>query len=260
MTIQDLQILYAKSSKVSAVANVVGDGSIKNIFLDGLVASSAPLVFAALAQRQSATFLFLLNDADEAGYFYHDLTQLMGDSRVLFFPSSFRRAVKYGQRDSASEILRTEVLAAINAQTARKKNDEPLYIVTHPEAVAELVVSRSQLDDRTLSLSVGQTIDVRDVVKNLLDYGFSEVDYVYEPGQFARRGSIIDVFSFSCEYPFRIDFFGDDIDSIRTFEVDTQLSNERTDHVQGEENTSARLLARKHGDSIARHAVCGREG
>ena len=106
MTIQDLQILYAKSSKVSAVANVVGDGSIKNIFLDGLVASSAPLVFAALAQRQSATFLFLLNDADEAGYFYHDLTQLMGDSRVLFFPSSFRRAVKYGQRDSASEILR----------------------------------------------------------------------------------------------------------------------------------------------------------
>lgn len=231
MTIQDLQILYAKSSKVSAVANVVGDGSIKNIFLDGLVASSAPLVFAALAQRQSATFLFLLNDADEAGYFYHDLTQLMGDSRVFFFPSSFRRAVKYGQRDSASEILRTEVLAAINAQTARKKNDEPLYIVTHPEAVAELVVSRSQLDDRTLSLSVGQTIDVRDVVKNLLDYGFSEVDYVYEPGQFARRGSIIDVFSFSCEYPFRIDFFGDDIDSIRTFEVDTQLSNERREQI-----------------------------
>ena len=231
MTIQDLQILYAKSSKVSAVANVVGDGSIRNIFLDGLVASSAPLVFAALAQRQSATFLFLLNDADEAGYFYHDLTQLMGDSRVLFFPSSFRRAVKYGQRDSASEILRTEVLAAINAQTARKKNDEPLYIVTHPEAVAELVVSRSQLDDRTLSLSVGQTIDVRDVVKNLLDYGFSEVDYVYEPGQFARRGSIIDVFSFSCEYPFRIDFFGDDIDSIRTFEVDTQLSNERREQI-----------------------------
>ena len=231
MTIQDLQILYAKSSKVSAVANVVRDGSIKNIFLDGLVASSAPLVFAALAQRQSATFLFLLNDADEAGYFYHDLTQLMGDSRVLFFPSSFRRAVKYGQRDSASEILRTEVLAAINAQTARKKNDEPLYIVTHPEAVAELVVSRSQLDDRTLSLSVGQTIDVRDVVKNLLDYGFSEVDYVYEPGQFARRGSIFDVFSFSCEYPFRIDFFGDDIDSIRTFEVDTQLSNERREQI-----------------------------
>ena len=231
MTIQDLKILYAKSSKVSAMAKVVGDVSVKNVFLDGLVASSAPLAFAAMALRQPATVLFLLNDADEAGYFYHDLTQLMGDSCVLFFPSSFRRAVKYGQRDSASEILRTEALAAINAQTARKKSDQPLYIVTHPEAVAELVVSRSQLDDRTLSLGVGQTIEVREVVKTLLDYGFSEVDYVYEPGQFARRGSIIDVFSFSCEYPFRIDFFGDDIDSIRTFEVDTQLSSERRERI-----------------------------
>lgn len=210
------------------MAKAVGDVRMKNIFLDGLVASSAPIVFASLALRKPATVLFVLNDADEAGYFYHDLTQIMGDKKVLFFPSSYRRAVKYGQRDAASEILRTEVLSAINANGVQ----EALYIVSHPEAMAELVVSRNNLDDRTLPLRNGETIDLAEIVKTLREYGFNEVDYVYEPGQFARRGSILDVFSYSCEYPFRIDFFGDDIDSIRTFEVDTQLSRDRREQVE----------------------------
>ena len=228
MTIQELQQLYAKSPKVAALAKAMGDVRTKNIFLDGLVASSAPLVFASLALRKPTTILFVLNDADEAGYFYHDLTQIMGDKKVLFFPSSFRRAVKYGQRDAASEILRTEVLSAINAN----EEQSVLYVVSHPEAMAELVVSRSRLDDRTLPLRNGETIDLTEIVKTLREYGFNEVDYVYEPGQFARRGSILDVFSFSCEYPFRIDFFGDDIDSIRTFEVDSQLSRDKRDQVE----------------------------
>ena len=228
MTIQELQQLYSRSPKVAALAKAVGDVRMKNIFLDGLVASSAPIVFASLALRKPATVLFVLNDADEAGYFYHDLTQIMGDKKVLFFPSSYRRAVKYGQRDAASEILRTEVLSAINANGGQ----EALYIVSHPEAMAELVVSRNNLDDRTLPLRNGETIDLAEIVKTLREYGFNEVDYVYEPGQFARRGSILDVFSYSCEYPFRIDFFGDDIDSIRTFEVDTQLSRDRREQVE----------------------------
>ena len=230
MTIQDLQKLYSKSPKVAALGKAVEDVKLKNIFLDGLVASSAPLAFAAMALKTTTTMLFVLNDADEAGYFYHDLTQIMGEKNVLFFPSSYRRAIKYGQRDSASEILRTEVLSAIMA--SKETKGESLYVVTHPEAIAELVVSRQKLDERTLQLHTDETIDVSDIVKTLRQFGFREVDYVYEPGQFARRGSIIDVYSYSCEYPFRIDFFGDDIDSIRTFEVDTQLSRDKRSSIE----------------------------
>ena len=172
--------------------------------------------------------MFILQDADEAGYFYHDLTQLMGQERVLFYPSTYRRAVKYGQRDAANEILRTEVLSRLSSRTA---GDGALYIVTSPEAVSELVVSRTRLDERTLSLHVGQTVDLVEVVKTLRGYGFQEQDYVYEPGQFALRGSILDVYSFSSELPFRIDFFGDEIDTVRTFEVQDQLSRTKCDSV-----------------------------
>ena len=171
--------------------------------------------------------LFVLQDAEEAGYFYHDLTQLMGTSDVLFFPSSYRRAVKYAQRDPASEILRMEVLSRI-----MRKALSTLYVVSYPEALAELVVSKKNLDARTLVLEKDQTIAVADIEKTLHKFGFHEVDYVYEPGQFALRGSILDVYSFSCEYPYRVDFFGDDIDSIRTFEVEDQLSREQCDHIE----------------------------
>ncbi len=171
--------------------------------------------------------LFVLQDAEEAGYFYHDLTQLMGTSDVLFFPSSYRRAVKYAQRDPASEILRMEVLSRI-----MRKALSTLYVVSYPEALAELVVSKKNLDARTLVLEKDQTIAVADIEKTLHEFGFHEVDYVYEPGQFALRGSILDVYSFSCEYPYRVDFFGDDIDSIRTFDVEDQLSREQCDHIE----------------------------
>ena len=219
MKIQDLCELYAQLPQVSALARAVDSAREHTISLQGLVASGAPVLFSALATRCQATVLFILQDADEAGYFYHDLTQLMGDARVLFFPSSYRRAVKYGQRDPANEILRTEVLTRVSG--------ESLYIVSCPEAVSELVVTRKSLDARTLTLHQRQAVDVATVMDTLREFGFREVDYVYEPGQYALRGSILDVYSFSCEYPYRFDFFGDEIDSIRTFEVDSQLSRER---------------------------------
>lgn len=232
MDIQDLQQLYAKLPQVGALAKAVEDKSIKTVSLEGLVSSSAPMVFGSLASRSSSTLLFILQDADEAGYFYHDLTQIMGDRDVLYFPSSYRRAVKYGQRDSASEILRTEVLAKVNKGASAAAANTSLFIVSYPEAIAELVVSRKRLDSRTIELSKKQTIDVMQVIKTLRDFGFTEQDYVYEPGQFALRGSILDVYSFSCEFPYRIDFFGNDIDSIRTFEVETQLSRDKCDSIK----------------------------
>ncbi len=220
MNIQELQQLYAHKPQVSALAKAIEKTSLQTISLDGLLASSAPMVFSALALKSSARLLFIMQDAEEAGYFYHDLCQVMGEQQVLFFPSSYKRAIKYGQKDPASEILRTEVL------TLRSQ-----YIVSYPEALAEMVVTRKQLDARRLTLTQDQHISVDGICKTLREYGFREVDYVYEPGQFALRGSILDVYSFSHEYPFRIDFFGDDIESIRTFEVENQLSKERCNSV-----------------------------
>ena len=238
MKIQDLLEIYAKSPQVRALADVMGKKSVKTIFLEGLMCSSAPMVFASLiakSQKPKANCtLFILQDAEEAGYFYHDLVQLLDDKQVLFFPSSYRRAVKYGQRDAANEILRTEVLAKLSEKGIVKseKFATALYIVSYPESVAELVISKKQLDNRTLVLHQGDVLDMDVTLENLRSLGFREVDYVYEPGQFALRGSILDVYSYSSEFPFRIDLFGDDIDSIRTFEVETQLSKDKCEQVE----------------------------
>ena len=265
MDIKNIQEKYGTLPQCAALAKLQEDKSTRTIFLQGLIASAAPLFFAAMANKKSHTYLFILPDADSAGYFYHDLTQIMGRDNVFFFPSSYRRAVKYGQRDAANEILRTEVLAKLNEE-CRMKNEESagasneehrmknkesanaspsqsnnssffilhssFLIVSHPEAIAELVVSKKNLDERIIKLSVGDTADIVSITHTLREFGFQETDYVYEPGQFAVRGSILDVFSFSCEYPFRIDFFGDDIDTIRTFEVQDQLSKDKKTTVE----------------------------
>lgn len=225
MTISELQQRYAKHPNTAALHNVLKDTEIKHIYCSGLQASSAPLFFSTQVATGDFPIVFILGDLEEAGYFYHDLTQILGTDNVLFFPSSFRRAIKYGHKDAANEILRTEVLSRIQKQT------KGLCIVTYPDALAEKVVSREELDNKTLKISVGECVDTEFITEVLSDYGFQYVDYVYEPGQYTMRGSIIDVFAFSSEYPFRIDFFGNEVDSIRTFEVDTQLSKEKKDSV-----------------------------
>lgn len=231
MDIQDIKQLYAKAPGMVALCKLLQENRGSNIFLQGQQASATPLLFAAVATEIKQTFLFVLQDADEAGYFYHDLTQVMGTQNVLFFPSSFKRSVKYGQRDSANEILRTEVLARVSARD--KQATESLLIVSYPEALSELVVSKQHLDERRLSLKTGQQqIDITDIAHKLREYGFQEVDYVYEPGQYSVRGSILDVYSFSCENPFRIDFFGREIDTIRTFEVQDQLSKDKLNEIE----------------------------
>lgn len=230
MKINDIKSVYGALPQCGALIQALGQDSVRTLFLQGLSASAAPVLFSTVAGKICKTVVFILQDADEAGYFYHDLTQIMGQDDVLFFPSSYRRAVKYGQRDAASEILRTEVLSRLSRRKTEKNSS--LYIVSCPEAVSELVVSKKRLDERTLTLSARQTVDLVGVQRTLRDFGFSEVDYVYEPGQFAVRGSIMDVYSFSSEWPFRIDFFGNEIDTIRTFEVQDQLSRDKRDTVE----------------------------
>jgi transcription-repair coupling factor (superfamily II helicase) len=220
MTITELQHIYAGHPNTEALRKACADQGVKTLYLGGLHASAAPLFFASQVEGEENTLVFVLNDLEEAGYFYHDLTQICGEERVLFFPSAFRRAIKYGQKDAANEILRTEVLS-------RLQKGDPVAVVTYPEAMAEKVVSVEQLHEHTLTLRVGERVGTDFVTDTLVAYGFERVDYVYEPGQFALRGSIIDVFSFASEYPYRIDFFGDEVDSIRTFQVENQLSKEK---------------------------------
>ncbi|AVM58931.1 transcription-repair coupling factor [Bacteroides heparinolyticus] len=221
MTITELQHLYAAHPNVEGMSRLLENSSVRHLYCGGLCASAASLFSSVLVERRMAPFVFILGDLEEAGYFYHDLTQILGAGRVLFFPSSFRRAIKYGQRDAANEILRTEVLSRL------QKKEEDFCVVTYPDALAEKVVSRQELDEKTLKLNAGERVDMGFITEVLRSYGFEYADYVYEPGQYAVRGSIIDVFSFSSEFPFRIDFFGDEVESIRTFEVETQLSKER---------------------------------
>ena len=225
MTLQDIAKLYGRSPQANALVDLLKKKSVHSLFLQGLVCSSASMFFGSMKTRLKRSVLFVLDDADEAGYFYHDLTQMLGQESVFFFPSSYRRAVKYGQRDAANEILRTEVLARLSA-------GNPIFIVSYPDALAELVVSKQHLDEKILKLSVGQQIPQVDVVHQLRDFKLQEVDYVYEPGQFAVRGSIIDVYSYSCEFPFRIDFFGDEIDTIRTFSIEDQLSRDKRESIE----------------------------
>ena len=189
------------------------------------------MIFAALAQqkkKQASPWFFILNDEEEAGYFYHDLRQLCGDENVLFFPSSYRRAAKYARRDAANDILRTEVL---NRLTTQETTERPLMIVTFPAAITEKVAAKKTLTEQSFTIKEGDTFDLTKLSEKLLELGFRRCDYVYEPGEFAVRGSILDVFSFSSEHPYRIDFFGDDVESLRTFEVQTQLSAERRSEV-----------------------------
>ena len=234
MELKDILPLYAAHPQVAGLGAMLERKAPDTVFCEGLHASAAPVVFAALAQRPKINrpFLFLLNDEEEAGYFYHDLVQLLGEDRALFFPSTYRRAVKYAQRDAANEILRTETLNRLTQLTAPPQAsntpaDRSVYVVSYPAAVAQRIASGKAISARSVRLAEGRTFDLTELGSRLRELGFKRRDYVYEPGEYAVRGSILDVYSFSSEYPYRVDFFGDEIDSIRTFEVQTQLSRDR---------------------------------
>jgi transcription-repair coupling factor (superfamily II helicase) len=225
--------LFASHPLIKAALSLLGQSQTP-LFLSGLHGSAGSVVSATLFAESARHFLCILNDPEEAGYFYHDCCQVLDDDSVLFFPSGFKRNIRYGQKDPACEILRTEVLDRLSV------GEKPCLIVTYPEALSEKVVSCNALQANTLTVSQGEKINTAFVEEVLESYGFEWVDYVYEPGQYAVRGSIIDVFSFSGEYPFRIDFFGDEVESLRTFDVETQLSKEKL--------TSISIISMQSGD------------
>ena len=188
--------------------------------LSGLLGSALSFVIRSVFKKTELPFLIVLNNKEEAAYYLNDLEQMIGEQDVLFYPGSFRRPYQIEETDNANVLLRAEVLNRINS---RKK---PAIIVTYPEALFEKVVTRKELDKNTLKVAVGDKISIDFINEVLFEYEFKRVDFITEPGEFSVRGGIVDVFSFSNDNPYRIEFFGDEVESIRTFDVATQLSIE----------------------------------
>ena len=220
MSKQEIVNQYAKSAKSLEVLKQIQQD--KNHFqITNLVGSSLSFVISETFKKVNKTYLLILNDKEEAAYFLNDLEHLIGHKNVLFYPGSYRRPYQIDETDNANVLLRSEVLNRINS---RKK---PAIIVTYPEALFEKVVTKKELEKNTLKLSVSENVSLDFVNEVLFEYHFNRVDFVTEPGDFSVRGGIIDVFSFSNDEPFRIEFFGDEVDSIRTLDIETQLSKEK---------------------------------
>lgn len=219
LTIEEAGALFATDTKLKALEQLTDNKKISRASLVGLKGSAAAVLLGRLASK-GKRMIVVADDADTAGYLYHDLSRIAAEREIAFFPSGYRRHIKYGRVDAPQQILRAETLDGW-------MNGDVTTIITYPAALAERVPMKEELKKNTLSLSTRKTMDIEEIEQKLWDLGFRRVDYVYEPGQFARRGSILDVFSYSNELPYRIDFFDDEIDSIRTFNVETQLSEQR---------------------------------
>ncbi|WP_310558480.1 transcription-repair coupling factor [Flavobacterium sp.] len=211
---------YENSTKVKQISDSLLQADPK-IQLNGLIGSSLSFVVQSLFKKTEKPFLLILNDKEEAAYYLNDLEQMIGEQDVLFYPGSYRRPYQIEDTDNANVLLRAEVLNRINS---RKK---PAIIVTYPEALFEKVVTRKELDKNTLKVSIGDKISIDFINEVLFEYEFKRVDFITEPGEFSVRGGIVDVFSFSNDNPYRIEFFGNEVDTIRSFDVETQLSIEK---------------------------------
>ena len=190
----------------------------KSIHLNGLTGSLASIIGAACFNLSGKASIFILNDKEEAAYFHNDLEQFIPENDLLFYPGSYRRPYQIEETDNANILMRAEVL---NRLSSRRK---PSCIVTYPDAIFEKVITKKELNKNTLKLSVGEGISIDFLNETMFEYGFEYSDFVSEPGQFAIRGGIVDIFSFSNEHPYRIEFFGDEVESIRSFNINTQLS------------------------------------
>jgi transcription-repair coupling factor (superfamily II helicase) len=215
---------YDKAAKVSQIAEILQQSENK-IHLKGLVGSSLSFVANSLFQKSELPFLMIFEDKEAAAYYLNDLEQLIGDKEVLFYPGSFRVPYQIEDVDNANVLLRAEVLNRINS---RKK---PAIIVTYPESLFEKVVTKKELEKNTLKVAVGDKISIDFINEVLFEYEFKRVDFISEPGEFSVRGGIIDVFSFSNDNPYRIEFFGNEVDSVRSFDVETQLSIEKKNKI-----------------------------
>ncbi|MCL6293639.1 transcription-repair coupling factor [Jejuia spongiicola] len=229
---------YAQTLQTQNLQNTIAQTETKT-HLKGLVGSSFSFVISSVFKHAEKPFLIVFNDKEEAAHYLNDLEQLCNEKDVLFYPGSYRRPYQIEETDNANVLLRAEVLNRINSQK------KPAIIVTYPDALFEKVVTRKELERNTLKVSTNDKVSIDFVNEVLFEYQFKRVDFVTEPGEFSVRGGIVDVFSFSHDEPYRIEFFGDEVDSIRTFDVETQLSVEQIKKINIIPNVANKFLEEK---------------
>lgn len=230
--------LFAQSSNTRKLQDAIAQSEIKTV-ISGLIGSSYSIAIAEVFKTADKPFLIISNDKEEAAYHLNDLENLLGEKNVLFYPGSYRRPYQIEETDNANVLLRSEVLNRINSQK------KPAVIVTYPEALFEKVVTRRELEKHTLKIKVGDELSIDFVNEVLFEYHFKRTDFVTEPGEFSVRGGILDVFSFSNDEPYRIEFFGDDVESIRSFDVETQLSTEPIKRISIIPNVENKMMEEK---------------
>jgi len=230
--------LFSQSSNLRKLQEAIAQSQKKTV-ITRLIGSSFSIVVAEVFKTVDKPFLIILNDKEEAAYHLNDLENLLGEKNVLFYPGSYRRPYQIEETDNANVLLRSEVLNRINSQK------KPAIIVSYPEALFEKVVTRKELERHTLKVNIGDELSIEFVNEVLFDYNFKRTDFVTEPGEFSVRGGILDVFSFSHDEPYRIEFFGDEVDSIRTFDVETQLSTEPVKKISIIPNVENKMMEEK---------------
>ncbi|MBN1926661.1 MAG: transcription-repair coupling factor [Prolixibacteraceae bacterium] len=223
MTPESTGNIYSLHPAIEEISVVLSQKASK-VCLKGLAGSSGALFFSALAKQKDFQLLIVLNDREEAAYFYDDLSLVAGDNKILFFPSSYKRSLKYGKVVQENIVIRTEVLNKISGKGSH-------IIVTYPEALSEKVITGKTLQSNTLQINTNDKLSIEFITDVLHEYGFERADFVYEPGQYSQRGGIIDIYSYAHDEPFRIDFFGNEVESIRSFDIETQLSKKKFDSV-----------------------------
>jgi transcription-repair coupling factor (superfamily II helicase) len=218
MKINEIAELYNSHPLMPSLAEAINNDNKRRLLIEGLSGSSRAIVLSVIFHKSQTTHLVVLPEKEDAAYFYNDLVSSVGEESVFFFPSTYKRSVQYEQTEPANIVLRTEVL---NHLASGKRKG---IIITYPESVMEKVVSRKNLKKNTFNISKGDKLSLEFLEEMLHEYNFVRTDFVYEPGQYSIRGSIADVFSYSADLPFRIDFFGDEVETIRSFNTDDQLS------------------------------------
>ncbi len=237
MKINDFLKLYKEDAILQTIAASIKPNEDKNIHLKGIVGSLDAILLVAVQGQNHQNHLVILHDKEEAAYFQHDLQNLLGRKDALLFPTSYKRPYQFDETENANVLMRAEILNRINNKTASGE-----IIVTYPEALSEKVINKKSLTSNTFTAKIGENLDVEFIAELLQTYDFEPTDFVYEPGQYAVRGGIVDIFSYASDLPFRIELFGNEIDSIRTFDVATQLSVDNINQINIIPNVQTKLL------------------
>jgi len=223
MKLEEIVKRYTETEQVKQLADQLTNGDDRqDIYLQGLIGSQDSFVAAAVFKQTSFNHFFILSDKEEAAYFQNNLKNLLGSKDVFFFPDSFRRPQDFGELNNNNVLLRTETVNRLSNSSTKAE-----LVVSYPEALIEKVVKADALNEQTLHMKVNEKLDTDFMIDLLVGFEFERVDFVYEPGQFSIRGDIVDVFSFGNEYPYRVELFGKEIESIRTFDPLTQLSQKK---------------------------------